>query len=73
MPRILWLIPKSGREIIATVGMSWVAGVWRWYHAPHNVTQAGSWIVLFMYLPMLAIILARERSKLPLEPEERAT
>jgi len=28
--------------------------------------------VLFMYLPMLAIVLARERSKLPLEAEQRA-
>jgi len=68
----LWLIPKSRREIMATVGMSWVVGVWRWYHIPHNVTHAGRWIVLFMYLPMLAIVLARERSKLPLEAEERA-
>ena len=69
---ILWLIPKSRREIVATVGMSWIAGIWRWYHSPHNITQVGRWIVLFMYLPMLAIVLARERSKLPLEPEERA-
>ena len=70
---ILWLIPKSRREIMATVGMSWVAGIWRWYHIPHNVTQAGRWIVVFMYLPMLATVLARDRSRVPLEPKERAT
>jgi len=69
---ILWLIPKSRREIMATVGMSWVAGIWRWHHTPHNVTQAGRWIVLFMYLPMLAIVLARQRSGLPREHKQPA-
>lgn len=55
---ILWLIPKSRREILATVFFSWCAGVWRWYHQP-TITQVGRWIVLSTYLPMLAIVLLR--------------
>jgi hypothetical protein len=60
---ILWLIPKSRREILYTVGLSWVVGLWRWYHLPHNPTQVGRWIVLFMYLPMLVIIFMRKRTE----------
>ena len=57
---ILWLIPKSRREILGTVLMSWGAGIWRWYHYPHTFTQVGRWSVLFCYLPMLAVVLARK-------------
>ena len=56
---ILWLIPKSRWEILATVVLSWVPGIWRWYHPPHSMTQVGRWIVLFTYLPMLFIVLRR--------------
>jgi hypothetical protein len=28
-PLILWLIPKSRREFVYTVGLSWLAGIWR--------------------------------------------
>jgi hypothetical protein len=56
---ILWLIPKSRREILVTVGFSWMAGIWRWYHQPASFTQVGRWIVLTTYLPMLVIILLR--------------
>lgn len=56
---ILWLIPKSRREILFTVAISWCPGVLRWYHAPHSFHQAGLWAVLFLYLPILAILLAR--------------
>jgi hypothetical protein len=59
---ILWLIPKTRREILATVFFSWCAGVWRWYHAPQTFDQVGRWIVLSTYLPMLAIVLLREPS-----------
>ena len=59
---ILWLIPKTRREILVTVFFSWCAGIWRWYHAPGNFDQVGRWIVLSTYLPMLAIVLLRERS-----------
>jgi hypothetical protein len=57
---ILWLIPRSRREIIWTVFISWGAGVWRWYHMPHSFNQVGRWAVLFLYLPMLAVVLLRK-------------
>jgi hypothetical protein len=56
---ILWLIPKSRREILATVFFSWGAGIWRWYYVPHSFTEVGRWAVIFLYLPMLAIVLIR--------------
>jgi len=56
---ILWLIPKSRREILATVFFSWGAGIWRWYYFPHSFTEVGRWAVIFLYLPMLAIVLFR--------------
>ena len=54
---VLWLIPKSRREIVATAGLSWGAGIWRWYHFPHSWTQVGRWTVIFIYLPMLVLVL----------------
>jgi hypothetical protein len=69
---ILWLIPKSRREIIWTVFFSWGAGLWRWYHAPHNFTQVGRWTVLFIYLPMLTVVLCRSAqvsSAIPATPD----
>lgn len=69
---ILWLIPKTRREILLTVFFSWGAGIWRWYHMPHSFTEVGRWTVLFIYLPMLAVVLARSwklgGSAVPLEP-----
>jgi hypothetical protein len=59
---ILWLIPKSRREIEATVFFSWGAGLWRWYHIPHSFTEVGRWTVIFLYLPMLIVVLLRSRS-----------
>lgn len=58
---ILWLIPKSRREILATVFFSWGVGIWRWYHVPHSMQQVGRWSILGFYLPMLAILLLRSR------------
>jgi hypothetical protein len=65
---ILWLIPKSRRAILATVALSWCAGIWRAYHPPSNFDQVGRWIVLSTYLPMLAIVLFRSRGAV-LQPE----
>ncbi len=56
---ILWLIPKSRREILATVFFSWGVGIWRWYHFPHTMHQVGLWCVLGFYLPMLIVVLIR--------------
>jgi hypothetical protein len=57
---ILWLIPKSRREILLTVLFSWGAGIWRWYHVPHSFTEVGRWTVVLIYLPMLAVVLWRK-------------
>jgi len=60
---ILWLIPKSRREIIWTVFFSWGLGLWRWYHVPHSSTQVGRWAVIFLYLPMLVVVLLRNYNR----------
>jgi hypothetical protein len=57
---VLWLIPKSRREMVWTVFFSWLAGAWRWYHVPRSFTEVGRWIVILIYLPMLAVILLRK-------------
>ena len=59
---ILWLIPKSRREIFSTVVFSWGAGIWRWYHVPHSFNEVGRWAVIFLYLPMLVIVLWRRNN-----------
>ncbi len=56
---ILWLIPKSRREIIFTVAASWPVALLRWYGSP-DIHQVGRWSVLGFYLPMLAVILLRD-------------
>jgi hypothetical protein len=55
----LWLIPKSKREMLLTAALSWGAGIWRWYHQPANFTEVGRLAVIFLYLPMLVVILFR--------------
>ena len=60
---ILWLIPQSRRQILWTVFFSWGAGIWRWYHIPHSMTEVARWTVTFLYLPMLAVILFRKTDK----------
>ena len=56
---ILWLIPKSRREVVWTVFFSWGAGIWRWYHIPHSFQQVGRWTVILFYVPMLVVLLQR--------------
>jgi hypothetical protein len=58
---ILWLIPQSRRELLFTAALSWGAGIWRWYHYPSSFHQVGRWAVIFIYLPMLVVLLARAR------------
>jgi hypothetical protein len=62
---ILWLIPKTRKEILWTAFFSWGAGIWRWYHIPHSFTQVGRWMIIFLYLPMLVVLLARPQQKSP--------
>ena len=57
----LWLIPRSRRETLFTAVFSWGAGIWRWYHVPHSFNEAGRWAVIFLYLPMLIVLLLRPR------------
>ncbi len=59
---ILWLIPQSRREIVWTVFVSWGAGIWRWYHTPLSYNEVGRYTVIFIYLPMLAVVLLRRRA-----------
>lgn len=56
---VLWLIPRTRREIVWTASISWIAGIWRWNHIPHSFAEVGRWAVITMYLPMLVVILAR--------------
>jgi hypothetical protein len=67
---ILWLIPKSRREILFTALLSWGAGVWRWYHSPTSFAQVGRWAVWWIYIPMLLTILARSRQSEPYQEAE---
>jgi len=66
---ILWLIPKTRKEILWTAFFSWGAGIWRWYHIPHSFTQVGRWMIIFLYLPMLVVLLARPQQKSPQNPQ----
>jgi len=61
----LWLIPKSRREMVFTAALSWGTGIWRWYHQPANFTEVGRLAVIFLYLPMLAVILSRNAAPPP--------
>jgi hypothetical protein len=56
---ILWLIPKTRRHLLLTAFASWGVGIWRWYHTPSSFAQVGRWTVLFIYLPMTLLIVAR--------------
>ena len=56
---VLWLIPKSRKEILGTALLSWGLGIWRWYHLPHSFKEVGRWELFLVYLPMLAVVLIR--------------
>lgn len=56
---VLWVIPKTRREIVWTSFLSWGCGFWRWYYPPTSFAQVGRWTVLLIYLPMLIVILLR--------------
>src|SRR2546427_366938 len=61
---------KPPRELLWPVLISWGAGIWRRYQFPHSFNQVGRWAVIFLYLPMLAVVLLRKR--VPYDPEEPA-
>lgn len=62
-PFFLWLIPKSRRHIVFTAGLSWIPGIWRWYHIPHTITQVGRLVVLCFYLPMLVVLFLPQKPR----------
>ena len=68
----LWLIPTTRRQIVFTVGLSWIPGIWRWYHTPHAITEVGRLTVLFFYLPMLAVLLWQTRQEAPRSTEAQS-
>ena len=69
----LWLIPRTRRQIIFTAGLSWIPGIWRWYHTPHGVTEVGRLTVLCFYLPMLVVVLLPQtRRDIPQETKEQS-
>lgn len=64
---ILWLIPRSRRQILVTALLSWGTGIVRWYHPPHSYNQVGRWTVLFIYLPMLVVVVLQNYAFHPAE------
>lgn len=56
-PFSLWLIPRTRRQIVFTAGLSWIPGIWKWYHSLPTITEVGRLIVLCFYLPMLLVLL----------------
>lgn len=66
---MLWLIPRNRQEMLATIFLSWGAGVTRWYFMPHSWAEVGSWAVLWIYIPMLAIILLRRFGLTPVSAQ----
>ncbi len=71
-PFFLWLIPKTRRQIVFTAGLSWIPGIWRWYHTSYTITEVGRLTVLCFYLPMLVLVLLqRTRQDIPQNTEAR--
>jgi hypothetical protein len=62
---MLWLIPKTRKEILLTALFSWGLGIWRWYHIPHTFVEVGRWEIFLVYLPMLVVVLMRMRRESP--------
>ncbi len=60
---ILWLIPKSRRELAWTVFLSWFPALWRWHYVPKSFMEVGRWAVVFFYIPMLVVVLLREKEE----------
>lgn len=58
---VLWLIPKTRKEILFTALLSWGAGIWNVLHP--EMTSVGIVSALFFFLPMLAVILLRPSKK----------
>ena len=66
---VLWLIPRTRRAIIFTAGISWIPGIWRWYHTPQHVNEVGRAMILCFYIPILVDVLLRRRSQQQLQSQ----
>lgn len=60
---MLWLIPRTTREILVTAVLSWGTAIWRWNVTPSDIEQVGLVSVLCLYLPMLGVVLLRKSSE----------
>jgi len=56
---ILWLIPRTWKEIGAMSVISWGAYIWKLNHPSMSPTEVGTVSVAFFFLPALAVILFR--------------
>jgi hypothetical protein len=67
----LWLIPRTLREILFASFCSWCGLAYSIHLMPHETyQQLWTWSVLFNYVPMLIIVLAR-RMKSKMRPDIR--
>jgi hypothetical protein len=64
---ILWIIPKSRKELLWTSLASWAAFAWRLREPQQTTEEMGTLCVLCFYLPMLFVILMRPRSNISAE------
>ena len=55
-PFSLWLIPRTRRQLVFTAGLSWIPGIWKWYHTLPTIIEVGRLTVIFFYLPMLLVL-----------------
>lgn len=55
----LWLIPKTKKEIIPTVALSWGAWIWKTQNPTMQSHEVGLVSVVFFFLPMLSVLLLR--------------
>jgi hypothetical protein len=68
---VLWLIPKTRKEIFFTALVSWGAWIWNVRHP--EMTSVGIVSSLFFFLPMLAVILLRPQKKVASLRQRRST
>jgi hypothetical protein len=61
---VLWLVPKTWKEILPTALFSWGAFIWKMYHPHLTPPEVGLVSIVFFFLPALCVIFTRPRSRL---------
>jgi len=56
---ILWLIPRTRKEILPTAAISWGAWIWKANRPNMTTSEVGLVSCLFFFLPILCVILLR--------------